>query len=67
MRALALSPNTMGDRYKQAIGHLFETRPFAIDSSRLRQPEETMFFDIPAYFVQVSYHTALDSIARWEA
>ncbi len=67
MRALALSPNTMGDRYKQAIGHVLETRPFAIDSSRLRQPEETMLFDIHAYFAQVSCHTALYSIARWEA
>ncbi len=66
MRALALSPNTMGDRHKQAIGHTFETRPFAMDSSQLRQSEEVMSFGVPANSVQISHHTSFDNIVRWE-
>lgn len=67
MRALSLSPNTMGDRYKQTKGSIFKTGPSAADSSQLRQAEETMNFCTTEYPLQVSYHTAVDSLARWEA
>lgn len=67
MRALALSPGTMGDKYEQIASRVLGTRPFAKDSSRRQETGETMYCCMPACLFQVSYHTTFDSLAKWEA